>query len=263
MQSFIAQQDCIVGISSLGVETADIVIADPPYNIGKDFGNDSDKQFLDKYLDWCDDWMKECLRVLKPSGTMFVYGFSEILAFLRVRLHTSHPKLHVRWLVWHYKNKTVPSCKTFQRSHESILMITKSKQPIFNRDEVRVPYSDAYKKMGGKTRAATNGRFGNTETSYTVHEKGALPRDVIEIATLAGGSGKERVNHPTQKPLALCETLIKACKQPADKETVVVIPFAGSGSEIVASARLGCKYAAYEINEEYVRLCEERLQALG
>jgi site-specific DNA-methyltransferase (adenine-specific) len=77
---------------------------------------------------------------------------------------------------------------------------------------------------------------------------------------LAGGAGKkERVNHPTQKPLELCEKLIKACMN-KEGETLVVIPFAGSGSECVAAKKLGVNFIGYEINKEYVDLCNERLK---
>ena len=62
--------------------SVDIIICDPPYNIGKDFGNNSDKQDMDDYFKWCDDWIKECFRILKPNGTLYIYGFSEILAFI-------------------------------------------------------------------------------------------------------------------------------------------------------------------------------------
>ena len=154
------------------------VIADPPYNIGKDFGNKSDKQKEDEYLEWCDEWIKECLRVLKDDGTMFIYGFSETLALILARVPR---EVNRRWLVWHYTNKTVPSLNFWQRSHESILVLWK-KNKVFHRDDVREPYTETYKKINGKERKSTGGRFqsGETSTTYNVHEKGALPRDVIE-----------------------------------------------------------------------------------
>ena len=82
----IYNEDCIVGMKKIKDESADIIICDPPYNIGKDFGNDSDKQDMEQYLLWCDEWIKECIRILKPNGTLYIYGFSEILAFIRVRI---------------------------------------------------------------------------------------------------------------------------------------------------------------------------------
>ena len=195
----ILNEDCIAGMKSMSDESVDIIICDPPYNIGKDFGNNSDKQTMDEYLEWCDQWIAECFRIIKPKGSVFIYGFSEILAFLRVRI--SH---HVRWLVWHYTNKNTPTAKFWCRSHESILCCSKNSRPQFNRDDVREPYTEGFiKNAAGKTRKATKGRFSNgeTETVYKAHANGALPRDVIKISALAGGAGKkERVDHPTQKP---------------------------------------------------------------
>lgn len=256
----IFKEDCITGMKKLGNESADIIICDPPYNIGKDFGNNSDKQDMDTYLKWCDEWISECIRIVKPNGTLYIYGFSEILAFIRVRIN-----INVRWIIWHYTNKVTPSLNFWQRTHESILCCHKD-SPVFNRDDVREPYTDAFlKNAAGKVRKATKGRFSNgeKETTYTAHENGALPRDVIKISALAGGAGKkERVNHPTQKPLELCEKLIKASKNKEDQETLLVVPFAGSGSECVAAKKENINFIGFEINEEYVNLCNERLSAI-
>ena len=250
-------EDCISGMKKIQDNSVDIIICDPPYNIGKNFGNDSDKQDMNKYLNWCDEWIKESIRILKPNGTLYIYGFSEILAFIRVRIN-----INVRWIIWHYTNKVTPSLNFWQRTHESILCCYKQK-PIFNRDEVREPYTDGFlKNSAGKVRKATKGRFSNgeTETTYNAHENGALPRDVIKISALAGGAGKkERVNHPTQKPLELCEKLIKASKNGED--TLLVVPFAGSGSECVAAKKLDVNFIGFEINDEYVKLCQERLDS--
>lgn len=252
----IHNEDCITGMKKISSESVDIVICDPPYNIGKDFGNDSDKQKMDGYLLWCDEWITECLRILKPNGTMYIYGFSEILAFIRTRIYCN-----IRWLIWHYTNKVTPSLNFWQRTHESILCCYKNK-PIFNRDDVREPYTETFlKNAAGKVRKATKGRFSNgeKETTYTAHEGGALPRDVIKVPALAGGAGKkERVDHPTQKPLTLCETLLKAAKN-KEGETLVVVPFAGSGSECVAAKKELIKFIGFEINAQYVDICNIRL----
>lgn len=250
-------EDCVEGMKKIKSESVDIIICDPPYNIGKDFGNNSDKQKMEEYLIWCDKWIEECLRILKPSGTLFIYGFSEILSFIRTRIYCN-----VRWLIWHYTNKVVPSLNFWQRTHESILCCYKNK-PIFNRDEVREPYTETYLKNAvGKKRKSTKGRFSNgeKETVYTAHERGALPRDVIKIPALAGGAGKkERVNHPTQKPIALCDKLIKSAKNDEEEQTIIVIPFAGSGSECVSAMNNKVDFIGFEINNEYVNLCNSRL----
>lgn len=252
----IHNEDCILGMKKIKSESVDIIICDPPYNIGKDFGNNSDKQKMDDYLLWCDNWIAECLRILKPQGTLYIYGFSEILAFIRTRI-----SCNVRWLIWHYTNKVTPSLNFWQRTHESILCCYKDK-PIFNRDDVREPYTETFlKNAAGKVRKSTKGRFsnGDKETTYTAHEGGALPRDVIKVPALAGGAGKkERVDHPTQKPLTLCDTLIKASLN-KNSDTLLVIPFAGSGSECVSAKINNIHFIGFEINSDYITIANERL----
>ena len=75
LKQYVIKEDCITGMKKMKDESVDIIICDPPYNIGKDFGNDSDKQKMDDYLVWCDTWIKECIRILKPKGTLYIYGF--------------------------------------------------------------------------------------------------------------------------------------------------------------------------------------------
>jgi len=257
--------DCIEGMRKLPKESVDVIIADPPYNIGKDFGNDSDRQSKKDYFKWCEEWIDESLRILKPDGTMYIYGFSETLSYIRVMLEPldGTSKCNVRWIIWHYTNKVVPGLKFWQRSHESILVCYKTSSRIFNRDKVREEYTSGFLKgCAGKERPSTKGRFSNGEktTIYKAHALGALPRDVIKgIPTLAGGAGKkEGVNHPTQKPLKLCEKLLKASMRDGE-ETILVVPFCGSGSECVAAVQLGIRYVAYELNEEYICLSKKRL----
>jgi len=263
MDSFredVIQGDCLEIMPTLEDESAQIIIADPPYNIGKDFGNNSDKQPMEEYLLWSDKWIKECIRILKPNGTMFIYGFSEILALILARIPYT---INRRWIIWHYTNKNVASLNFWQRSHESILVLWKNDK-VFHRDDIREPYTEAFLNgAAGKERTSTKGRFskGDKTTTYTAHPNGALPRDVIKIPALAGGAGKkERVDHPTQKPIALCEKLLRSCQQPAT-EGYVLIPFAGSGSECVASKNLGLPFIGIELNEEYINLINERLNS--
>jgi len=257
------KQDVIHGdtiniLPTLDSDSAQIIIADPPYNIGKDFGNDSDKQPMDEYLSWCEVWIKESLRILKPNGTMFIYGFSETLALILSKVPYN---INRRWILWHYTNKNVPSLNFWQRSHESIIVLWKEDK-VFHRDEIREPYTEGFiNGAAGKERKATKGRFskGDKTTTYVAHANGALPRDVIKIPALSGGSGmKERVDHPTQKPLALCEKLIKSCMQSPNKGYVLV-PFAGSGSECLVAKKLGLPFIGIELNENYVKLINERL----
>lgn len=269
--------DVIDGLKQIETNSIDIIISDPPYNIGKDFGLNKDNLELNNYLIWCDSWINECIRILKPSGSFFIYGFSEILAHISVRIN-----LDKRWLIWHYTNKTVPGYNGWQRSHESIIYCWKNK-PIFNKDEIRIPYTDTFlKNAAGKKRTKSEtSRYGNkSDTTYNAHENGALPRDVFTgISTLAGGAGKERyflykdevypgseiknfnvdecLKHPTQKPSKLTEKLILSSKP--NNNCKVVIPFSGSGSEGVVCKKMNINFIGFDNNKDYIKLSNKAL----
>jgi len=276
----IYQMDALDGLRELPNDFADIIVADPPYNIGKNFGVFKESWNRKEYVTWSKLWIEEALRVLKPTGSMFIFGFSENLAYIFVEI-----PVNKRWLVWHYTNKNVPSLNFWQRSHESIILCWKESF-IFNRDEVREPYTEHFlKSAAGRIRKSTPGRFskGYKETVYVAHEKGALPRDVLKVPALAGGAGrKERwflckdcdevyppsqkgrhqghriVLHPTQKPEELIEKLILSARP--ENGGVVVVPFAGSGTECVVAKRLGMNFVGFEINGDYIRIAEKRLK---
>lgn len=269
--------DVMDGLKTISDNTADIIICDPPYNIRKDFGVSKDDMDFDEYLEWCDEWIDECIRILKPSGTMFIYGLSEKLAYIFTRVN-----LEKRWLIWHYTNKTTPSMKFWQHSFESIIACWKDKeQRVFNTDDVREQYTETFLRVSaGRKRNSTKGRFskGDKETIYNANKYGALPRDVIKVPTLAGGSGrKERwylckdcekilyfkdlndhkdhsvIKHCTQKPMALTNKLIKSCT-PIEKPGFVVIPFIGSGVEAICALNNSCDFIGFDNNNDYVKM---------
>lgn len=274
-------KDVIKGLNKIEDNTVDIIIADPPYNIDKNFKkSDYNKKEIEDYVNWCQKWIDECSRVLKNTGSLFIYGFSEILSHISANINLKH-----RWLVWHYTNKTVPRLKFWQRSHESILCCWID-NPIFNRDKIRVPYTEAFKEgSAGKTRAETEGRYssGEEKTKYKAHPEGALPRDVIKVPALAGGAGrKERVfycktcdkvykpskidnhrkheieKHPTQKPLKLSARLIQSAK-PND-DGLFLSPFAGTGSECVVAKHFEMNYIGIDNSSIYVRMAQKMLK---
>ena len=258
-----------------------VVIADPPYNIGKDFGNDSDKRKLNEYLEWTDQWLSICMEHLDEGGVIYMYGFPEILARVAVR----HPIDRQRWLVWHYTNKTVPGMKFWQRSHESILCLWNGVRPNLQIDQIREDYTENYQRCIGKPRRETKCRYNRNGNGsiYNGHENGALPRDVLKIPALAGGAGRSErwfmcrtcrnkvfpprflhqhdghdvLKHPTQKPMELTRRLLLSCINGTGGN--VLIPFAGSGSECVMAKSLGIDFVGVEINSEYVRFARKWL----
>ena len=272
--------DVIEGMKTIPDQSADIILLDPPYNIGKNFGNSKYDLEICEYVEWAVQWIRESERILKDSGTLFIYGFSEILAHLSVNVKIPH-----RWLIWHYTNRTTPS-KFWQRSHESIIVGWKKKDSrVFNLDDVREPYTETYIKgysSGKVVRPSTKGRFQHktekgTETLYKPHQKGALPRDVLKEGALAGGKAlpekwtyckscdnivppklyrqhqaHDLIKHPTQKPQQLTRRLFASCMP--SSSGLVVVPFAGSGSECVVAKKMKMDFIGFELNEDYAQL---------
>ena len=259
----------------------DLAIVDPPYNIGKDFGNNKDSMSMVDYVTWSGRFINQCIKLVKPSAPIYVYGLPEILAHIAVK----YPINNQRWLAWHYTNKTVPSSKFWQRSYESILCLWKGDKPKLDIDNIREEYTESFlKNSAGKVRNSKQCRYskGNSKTVYKAHSNGALPRDLIKIPALAGGSGstervaycescgklvigKERhshshcvlVSHPTQKPTKLTEKLIKAS---APKN--ILIPFAGTGSECYVAKKMGIDFYATETNLDYVNLANQWIKTI-
>lgn len=264
-------------IRSLGFKF-DVVIADPPYN-----SCHFNVTGIAEYKEWCNRWVNLCLDMLNKEGVLYLYGFSEILAHISVLFDLNSQK----WLVWHYSNKNTPRSTFWQRSHESILCLWRSDKakPRLYIDQIRVPYTENYKKLAGKRRAGTPSRFNNFSndggTVYNVNPFGASPRDVITVPALSGGAGKEErwfmcydcdrniypaakikehnkhniLKHPTQKPFKLTKQLFLSRVKENDGD--VFIPFAGSGSECLLAEKMGLSWIGIEINSDYIEFANK------
>lgn len=247
------QGDSIAWLKTLNSESVDLIFADPPYNINKADWDKFDSQ--EQYIQWSMQWIEQAARVLTKTGTLYICGFSEILADLK------HPAMKhftaCRWLVWHYKNKANLS-NDWGRSHESILHFRKSKQHTFNTDDVRIPYGRHTLKYPAHPQADSSqyGNNGKRQDIWTPHPKGAKPKDVIEVPTTCNGMG-ETTAHPTQKPEELVRKFILASSSEND---LILDPFSGSGTTLVVAEQLSRKWLGCEINPQYNEWAIERLR---
>ncbi len=239
-------------LSSLESESVDLVFADPPYNIKKAEWDSFESQ--QEYVNWSLRWIEQAARVLKPTGTLYVCGFSEILADLK--LPVSKLFEGCRWLVWHYKNKANLG-SDWGRSHESILHFRKTRRFAFNIDDVRILYGSHTLKYPDHPQAESSqyGK-GNTDRRWQPNPKGAKPRDVLEIPTTCNGM-HEKTPHPTQKPEELIRRFVLASSNPGD---LVVDPFLGSGTTAVVAEQLKRKWKGCDISAEYCQWAAERIE---
>lgn len=249
------QGDSIKWLKSLKSECVDLIFADPPYNINKADWDNFESQ--EEYIRWSMLWIKEAARVLKETGSLYICGFSEILADLK------HPANKFfkssRWLIWHYKNKANLG-KDWGRSHESLLLFRKTKNYTFNIDFVRIPYGAHTLKYPSHPQAETS-QYGKGSEDKKIWEPnllGAKPKDVIEIPTINNGM-QEKTDHPTQKPEELVRKIILASSNEND---VVLDPFCGSGTTAVCAEQLKRKWLACDLSSEYLDWAINRIDSV-
>jgi site-specific DNA-methyltransferase (adenine-specific) len=246
--------DAIRWLRSLETESVDLVFADPPYNIKKAAWDDFESQH--QYIAWSLSWIEQAARVLRPTGTLYICGFSEILADLK--LPASRFFQGCRWLVWHYKNKANLGAD-WGRSHESILHFRKSNQFTFNLDDVRIPYGNHTLRYPDHPQAETSQYGKNRDDKkhlWQPHPGGAKPKDVLEIPTTCNGM-HEKTPHPTQKPEELLRRLVLASSNPGD---LVVDPFLGSGTTAVVAEQIKRRWKGCDNSLEYCGWAADRIE---
>jgi site-specific DNA-methyltransferase (adenine-specific) len=247
--------DSLVWLKQLETGTVDLLFADPPYNINKaDWDNFESHE---EYVEWSRRWLEEAARVLKKTGTLYVCGFSEVLADVKVAAMPFFKGC--RWIIWHYKNKANLG-GDWGRSHESIVHFRKSANFTFNIDEIRIPYGAHTLRYPSHPQAETSnfGRNGNGESreNWTPHPRGAKPKDVLDIPTTCNGMG-EKTPHPTQKPEELLRKLVLASSNPGE---LVADPFSGSGTTLVVAEQLGRKWCGCDSEPRYNEWAIQRLE---
>jgi site-specific DNA-methyltransferase (adenine-specific) len=247
------QEDAIEFLKSLDSNSVDLIFADPPYNIKKAQWDTFSSQ--KEYVDWSMEWIKEAQRVLTTRGSLYICGFSEILADIKWSA-TSLFK-GCKWLIWFYRNKGNLG-SDWGRSHESILHFRKSKEYIFNIDEVRIPYNQHTLKYP-KRKQAESSQFsnGNKKKDYEwePHHLGAKPKDVFEIPTISNSSW-EKYKHTTQKPIELLRKIILSS---SNVDSIVLDPFGGSGTTYAVAEAYQRKWIGTELEDEYCKIISERL----
>jgi DNA modification methylase len=227
------QGDAVSILKTLADETVDLIIADPPYNLGKDYGDDSDSKDFDCYLDFTREWTTECKRVLKHSGTIYVFMGFRFISYLYRVLEKEQQLLFNSWICWHY-TQGIGKRKGFSPRHDDILMFTKTGEFYFDLDAIRIPQK-YYRSINNM--------------------RGANPGDVWEFSHVHY-CHENRQDHPTQKPEGLIERMVLASSAEGQ---LVVDPFSGSGTTLRVCQQLNRKAIGIELNKDYIAQTEARL----
>ena len=238
-------EDFLSGVERVDDDSVDLVVADPPYCLGKDYGNDSDRMRPEDFIKWTREWAEAVIPKLRNTGSLYLFTtwrFSpEIFSFMKTRL------MMLNEIIWDRKVPSMGgSTRRFSSVHDTIGFFAKSNKYYFDIDAVRIPYDEETKKA--RTRSIFVGK--------KWLEVGYNPKDVWSVSRLHS-QHRERENHPTQKPLEIVERMVKAS---CPDGGVVLDPFAGSGTTIEASLKHGRRCLAFEVNADYCRLIRERIE---
>lgn len=228
--------DAVELFTDVRSETVDLIIADPPYNLGKDYGNNQDSKSFEDYVSFSRQWLSEAKRVLKPRGTIYVFMGVRFISYLYGLLDRDLDLHFNSWIVWHY-TQGIGKTKGFSPRHDDVLVFTKSDDFTFNLDAIRVPQKFY--------RARNNMR-------------GANPGDVWKFSHVHY-CNENRQGHPTQKPEGLIERMVLASSNPGE---IVLDPFSGSGTTLRVCQQLERNCIGFEINPTYVEMTKQRLNAV-
>lgn len=290
--------DCIEGMNGLSEGSADLVFADPPFNIGYDYDVYNDSREYREYLDWSSRWIAAVHRVLKSDGTFWLAIGDEFAAELK--LASQKLGFHCRsWVIWYY-TFGVHCSKKFTRSHAHLFHFVKDPKNFTFRDHaVRVPsarelvYNDKRANPAGRMPDDTwmirpadcVGEVVGDEVENWNLESSKAPSDddrtyLLRPQDLSGafqllqeqtiedswyfprvaGTFKERAGfHGCQMPEQLLGRIVRACSNPGE---MVLDPFSGSATTLAVAKKLGRRFVGFDVSEQYVEFGHTRLDAI-
>lgn len=253
--------NCLDLLPNLPDASVELVLTDPPFNIGLEYDLYKDRKGYEEYQIWCNKWLLECNRILKPHGSIYVWIGDEYVSEINILMK----KMGLFWrntLVWYYtfgENQK----KKFNRCKTNCLYFTKSKDDfIWNADLIKVPsarqlkYKDKRAKEGGKLPDDVWESTEHIDTSPS-----ALPDDVWKMSRLCG-TFTERIRKPdgSAHPCQMPQSVISRCVLASSNEGhVVVDPFCGTGTTAAVAKMLKRQYWTCDLSQDYVEVAKERL----
>lgn len=239
--SLVILGDCLEKLTKIEDKSIDLIFADPPYNIGKDFGNNIDKwDSADDYITWCKKWIDECFRVLKDTGTFYFMTATQFMPYLDVYVANNYNVLSR--IIWSYDSSGVQSKKKYGSLYEPILMCNKNEKCkyTFNYEDIMV-----------------EAKTGSQRKLIDYRKKIPAPYNTKKVPGNVWNFNRVRYkmseyeNHPTQKPETLLERIILASSNEGD---IVLDPFSGTFTTSSVAIRLGRKAIGIELNDDYYKI---------
>ena len=239
--SCVIHGDCIDVLRKIESDSVHLIFADPPYGIGKDFGISNDKwNDISAYFEWCKLWIDECMRILKPNGTMYFMSSTQYMPILD--RYVDEKYYVINRIIWTYDSSGVQSKKRFGSLYEPILMIThnSSSQYVFNYEDIAVETKTGAQRKLIDYRKTPPQPYGTKK----------IPGNVWEFNRVRFRM-EEYENHPTQKPEKLLERIITTSSKEGD---IILDPFSGSFTTSAVARRLGRYSIGIDNNIDYYKI---------
>jgi site-specific DNA-methyltransferase (adenine-specific) len=252
----IYQGDCREKLDAFDAGAFQAIIADPPYFqvlLGEEWDNQWRTE--EDYLNWTEDWIRKCGRLLKPDGLFFIFG--QLGKREHLWLHVCSMATRILqfhdMLIWDRAVGYNERYDSFTPCYEMILVLRKDRdaKAYFNKDAVRVSYDEETIKQYLKDK-----RYKDLDARAKHLEKGKYATNILRVPSLKGSS-KEKVGHPSQKPVKLIEMLVAAATREGDS---VLDPFLGSGTTALVCQNLSRNFAGIEIEPKYIEIAKSRLE---
>jgi site-specific DNA-methyltransferase (adenine-specific) len=255
------QGDCLKEFARLDAGSVNLVFADPPFNIGYDYDVYDDRSDADHYLDWTRKWGREVQRVLTPTGTFWLAIGDEYAAELKLIFQKELGFTCRSWVIWYY-TFGVNCTKKFSRSHVHLFHFVKdAKKFTFNAMDKAVRVPSARQLVYADSRGNPDGRLPDDTWILRPQDlpEGFQPDEDTWYFSRVCGTFKERAGwHGCQMPEQLLGRIIRVSSKEGE---LVLDPFAGSGTTLVAAKKLGRQWIGFELSPNYAARAQARLDA--
>lgn len=242
--------DALDFLGSINNDKASIVFLDPPFNLGKDYGNGKrhDLKTKEKYLFWMLTLIEECKRVLKPGGALYIYHLPKVATQITGCLNENFQFRH--WIAISMKNNFVRGDWLYP-AHYALLYYTNGSPAHFNRP--KIPAQRCRHKDCGKLVKDYGGY------KHIIEEKGINLSDIWDdISPVRHTNHKMR--RPNELPPKLLERIISISGVQGE---LYVDPFAGGGNGVMAAVKGKMKFLTCDIEEEFCHIVSTRITAIS
>lgn len=267
-------------LSKFPNKSVDLIYLDPPFFSNRHYEviwedgaelrafQDRWQGGIEHYISWMEPRLRECHRVLKKTGSIFLHCDWHANAHLRILMDKIFGENNfINEIIWCYSHGG-RSKRNFGRKHDTIFWYSMTKDYYFDEKAVRLPMKSGLTSFGGKLRTDKDGRSyrlvygtknaeGKTKYYKYYLDEGKIPEDYWTDINSIQASDPERLGYPTQKPVALLERIIKVSSREGD---IVLDPFCGCGTTLAASQNLKRRWIGVDVSPTACKLMVKRLR---